>query len=535
MARYTTKRTTVAEANNVPDAVNYEGAPAFKYTPELELALRCTSNFMENDFYASRNEIAQAIKDLAVNIGQKDPEYVMKLAAWLRNDMNMRSVSVYLLATMAGHPDFRGKTKPWLMKYGPAIMSRADEPAEALAAFKAIYPNEKIPQALLKAISTRLNRLSAYEAIKYRGKTRDWALSDVIRIVHPKPETPAQGYLFNWIVKEEADVEGAKKVGLDQLVSYLKINKADSFDKVDLESLDGATWELLTSKFGSTPQVWETAAKVMPPFAYIRNLRNILNKSNATIDEKKIVAAGNGHKILPFRFLTARKVIDGLGKEFSTQAKTAKKALDEAIERSVANVPNLGKIAILVDYSGSMGATVSGKSDMTRSDVARIFAAAAFKKADNAVIIEYESNARVVKGIDQNDRLFSIVDKLHGPAGGTSLAAALEQVKPYLQDIDMIYILTDEQSWIPSQHGRSSFYGDHAHTVIADLMKQKKCLRVVNHNLASLGTSDLPFDTRILDLGGWSDQVFNVIDSWKNGGMIEYIKNWKLDTEVIED
>jgi len=30
MARYTTKRTTVAEVNNVPDAVNYEGAPAFK-------------------------------------------------------------------------------------------------------------------------------------------------------------------------------------------------------------------------------------------------------------------------------------------------------------------------------------------------------------------------------------------------------------------------------------------------------------------------------------------------------------------------
>ena len=107
MARYTTKRTTVAEVNKVPDAVNYEGAPAFKYTPELELALRTTSNFMENDFYASRNEIAQAIKDLAVKIGKKDPEYVMKLAAWLRNDMNMRSVSVYLLAIMAGHPDFR--------------------------------------------------------------------------------------------------------------------------------------------------------------------------------------------------------------------------------------------------------------------------------------------------------------------------------------------------------------------------------------------------------------------------------------------
>jgi 60 kDa SS-A/Ro ribonucleoprotein len=183
-----------------------------------------------------------------------------------------------------------------------------------------------------------------------------------------------------------------------------------------------------------------------------------------------------------------------------------------------------------------MGATVSGKSEMTRSDVARIFAAAAFKKADNAVIIEYESNARVVKGIDQNDRLFSIVDKLHGPAGGTSLAAALEQVKPYLQDIDMIYILTDEQSWIPSHRaGGFGYRADHAHIIIADLMKQKKCLRVVNHNLASYGTSDLPSDTRILDLGGWSDQVFNVIDSWHKGGMVEYIKNWTLNTEVIED
>ena len=60
------------------------------------------------------------------------------------------------------------------------------------------------------------------------------------------------------------------------------------------------------------------------------------------------------------------------------------------------------------------------------------------------MVIEYESYARLVNGIEKDDRLFSIVDKMSGPTGGTNLSHAVELVMPYVKDLDMVYILTDE-------------------------------------------------------------------------------------------
>lgn len=524
MAKHNTKAVSKFNTSaNTEVITNLAGGKGFAYPPELELALRCTSNFMEDNYYASNSQISTKIKELVHQIGEKDPVYVMKLAGWLRNEMNMRSVSIYLLALMAGHPAYKGKEKPWLISYGPYIMIRADEPAEALAAFNTAYPKEKVPQALYKAISERLNKLSAYEAIKYRGQSRNWSLKDVIRVVHPKPKTTGADYLFNWIVNDEATIDVAKEAGLTQLASYLSINQAANLDEVDMSSLDGVTWELLLSKFGNKPEVWKIASKVMPSMAYIRNLRNLIEKGDGLeLDYDKIVNAGKGKRILPFRFLTAKQVIDNLGRDMSLQVKDAKKALEEAIELSVANVPNLGNVAILIDHSGSMTDKVSSKSDMDCSDVAKIFAAAAFKRADNAVIIEYNDQSNVVSGIEKDDRLFSIVDKMQKPCGGTSLPVAVDKAMNYINEIDMIYILTDEQSWMKDRWG----YGSDA---IGNILGKKGSLKVVNHNLASYGTSDLPQDKRILGIGGWSDQIFSVVDAWGKGNMVGTIQNWQPD------
>lgn len=524
MANFNSKKTSKFNTSTNPEVItNLAGGKAFAYPEKLELILRCTSNFMENSFYANTSSVSNEIRKLVEKIGEKDPVFVMKLAGWLRNEMNMRSVSIYLLALMAGHPSFKNQPKPWLIEYGPYVMIRADEPAEALSAFQSVYPGEKTPQALYKAISARLNKLSAYEAIKYRGNNRNWSLKDVIRVVHPKPDTTSADYLFNWIVNGEATIDGAKQANLNQLASYLSINSATQIEEINMENLDGATWELLVSKFGNKPEVWEAAAKVMPPMAYIRNLRNLIEKGDGLeLDYDKIIRAGKGKRILPFRFLTAKKIIDGLGKDMSSQVKKVKKSLEEAIELATSNVPNLGNVAILVDYSGSMSSRMSGNSDMVYSDAARIFAAAAFKQADNAVIIEYNTMARVVQGIEKDDRLFAIVDKLSTPYGGTSLPSAITKTMDYIKDIDLVYILTDEQSWVANSVGYSA-------DNIGKLFGKESSLKVVNHNLASYGTSELPQDTRILDIGGWSDQIFSVVDAWGKGDLIGVVSNWEPD------
>lgn len=526
----------MARANQKPEnkflsnKTNLAGGKAYQYPPKLELVMRCVNNFMEDCFYAKNSSIKIAIRNLVNEIGEKDPVYVMKLASWLRNEMNMRSVSIYLLALMSGHSAYKNKPKPWVINYGPSIMSRADESAEALASFRAEFPNEKIPQALKKAINIRLNQLTTYEAIKYRGKNRDWSLKDVIKVTHPKPTTIISNYLFNWIINEDLSIEDAWDYGLYQLASYLQIMKASNLEDLDMTALEAATWEILISKFGSNPESWQVASKVMPPMAYIRNLRNILyNKSdNMEIDYDKIVKAGKDHRVLPFRFLSAKKAIDNdLNSDLSKETKKVQEALEEAIELSVVNVPNLGNIAILIDKSGSMSSRLSNKTEISYSDVSKIFAASAFKQADNAIIIEYNYEAKVIKNINKRDRLFSIIDKMSYPSGGTSLASAMDLVRDYyIEEIDTLYILTDEQSYMPSMDSQQ---------YVPDIYKYLLCknpnLKIINHNISNYGTSDLPQDNRILHIGGWSDQIFNIIDVWRKGGMENIINNWNLNND----
>lgn len=526
MASYNTKKESIF----TPDTTNMDGNQAFKYPPKLELILRCTCNFNEDTYYASNEQILKHINNLAYEIGKTEPEFVLKLSAWLRNEMNMRSISVYLLALMAGHPDYKetfintkdgknikqGVPKPWLMQYAPYIMLRADEMAECLSAFNSIYPGDKFPQALLKSINLRLNNLSDYEAIKYRDKKNNWSLKDVIAISHPNPKDQAQSYIFNWIVNEKANKEEAEKLGLNALASYLEIINANNINEI--ENFNGGLWEILVSKFGSKEEVWRKVEKIMPSFAYLRNIRNIISKANMSPDYNKIVNSARGKRILPFRFMSAQKALDGFGYEMSQDVQNAKDALEEAMNLSLDNIPNLGNIAILVDYSGSMGDRLSAKSDLTRNDAAKCFAASAFKRADNSIIIEYENNANIVKNIHKKDRMFSIMDKLNNPCGGTNLEAALLLAEKYLDSFDTLYILTDEQS--NSQHYKN------AYEKIKSMMGKKPSLKVINHNLSSYGTSELPQSQKIIDIGGWNDQIFNIVKSWQKGGLVENVENW---------
>lgn len=545
LTKFNTRKQTII----TPNRTNKEGATAFSYTPKSELIMRCASNFMEDNFYASAEEVNTEIRELTNEIGKTDPIFIMRLASWLRNAMNMRSVSIYLLALMAGHKSYEGKSKPWLIDYAPYILKRADEPAEVLAAYNAVYPGEKVPQALYKAINSRLNKISEYEAIKYRGKNDKWSLRDVIRVSHPFPADEKQSILFKWVTSEDIGIAELKESGLDTLANYVAINQAQSFDDIDEELLlnAGATWEFLTSKFGSNQKVWDIAANVMPGFAYMMNLRNIISKGSIDIDTNKIMNFASKKETLPFRFLTAKDAISSKeGLEFSSRANIAKNALAEAIEISTANFPNMGNVAILLDYSGSMTDPVSGKSSNIRSDIAKVFAAAAYKNADNAIIIEYNSNAHIVDNLRKNMMLVDIVDKLSRPGGATSLPRALSLAEQYVDKLDTLYILTDQQSWLPDykaqklnvflqkMYGKNSFQYNYyvdmqpveAYENMNNLVRLNKNLTIVNHNLANYGTADIPTTRRVINVAGWSTNVFDLLQFCKNGNIEEIVHVW---------
>ena len=127
--------------------------------------------------YGNLADQLKALLDMIRKVGASDPDLVMRLAAWLRDEMGMRSVSALILAVMAGHRDHVGDPKPWVTAYGPAVLRRLEDASETLAAFQAIYgEDESIPNALKRTIARRIEKMNAYEALKYQRKGKQWTV-----------------------------------------------------------------------------------------------------------------------------------------------------------------------------------------------------------------------------------------------------------------------------------------------------------------------------------------------------------------------
>ena len=116
-------------SDDITETLNEEGGKAYTLPYKERLATRVMSSLInEKKFYGDNT--AALLADIK-ECGEKDPEFLMKLAAYTRNVMYFRSSPVFVL----GHASLINEVKPFVRKWTPRIVQRADEPAEILASF----------------------------------------------------------------------------------------------------------------------------------------------------------------------------------------------------------------------------------------------------------------------------------------------------------------------------------------------------------------------------------------------------------------
>jgi hypothetical protein len=155
----------------------------------------------------------------------------------------------------------------------------------------------------------------------------------------------------------------------------------------------------------------------------------------AGVNEAMIRSALRGMKVervLPFRFVAAARYAPHMEPD-----------LELTMFKSLADTEKLsGRTAIVVDNSGSMeGTKVSQKSEMDRSDAACALAILVREMCEQAVVIGFGTDAKVIPA----RRGFALRDAIKsGPGGGTNTdnALALAQSEGY----DRVIVITDEQS-----------------------------------------------------------------------------------------
>ena len=269
-------------------------------------------------------------------------------------------------------------------------------------------------------------------------------MGDVIELTHPKPAAPWQSALFEYLIATRHKRDRLDVSLLPTIARRRDLDAVPAAERNVAMLGDGMTWEWASAWYGRALDAafWEAVIPRMGLFALVRNLRNF---DDAGIGDEAVAAVrakiGNpedvkGARLFPLRFYGAHR-------EVATTRWS--EALDIGIGHSLANIPALaGRTLILVDVSGSMFDTASGRSKLTRAETAAVFAAALAMRAENADLVAFGTDSAVVP-FRKGGSVLRLAQAIAVDRGGTNTwQAVARHIQP---THDRVVILTDEQAW----------------------------------------------------------------------------------------
>lgn len=387
--------------NKIVRAFTREGARATRFTPEMELK-RALMNCLlwEDQFYEDGVAIADRIRALVPKVA---PAKVAQLAIEAREVMKLRHAPLLVIREMARSEKHRALVAETLDR----VIQRPDEMTELLAIYwaDALGPMQQrkrqpVSAQVKKGLARALTKFDAYQLAKW---DRDGAvrIRDVLFLVHAKPKDAEQAKVWKQLVDGE------------------------------LASPD--TWEVSLSAGKSKRETFERliAERKLGGLALLRNLRLM---QTAQVPRETIagaIEAMRTDRILPYRFITAARYAPDFEPE-----------LEAAMLKSVKDHVRLpGRTRLLIDVSGSMFATLSAQSEMTRAEAACGLAILAREICDEVEIFTFSNEVVKVpprRGFALRDAIIS-----SQPHGGTYLGKAVTEID---RKGDRLIVFTDEQS-----------------------------------------------------------------------------------------
>jgi 60 kDa SS-A/Ro ribonucleoprotein len=177
-----------------------------------------------------------------------------------------------------------------------------------------------------------------------------------------------------------------------------------------------------------------------------------------------------------------------------------------------------GRVYVCPDVSGSMSSPVTGyRKGATTAvrciDIAALVAAAVLRKNPRAEVLPFEHN--VVKvGLNSRDSVITNAARLASVGGGgTNCSAPLKLLNRRKAKADLVIFVSDYESWVDAVGGRGT-----ATMRAWNAFKQRNpnarlaCIDVQPYRTVQTAERD-----DILNVGGFSDQVFGVISEFARG------------------
>jgi 60 kDa SS-A/Ro ribonucleoprotein len=514
------------------NAVNEAGGRAYKFAPKHALAQMAATGCFNGVFYASaRNQL----DELRTLIDQVDDDvFLAKLAVYARERAFMKDMPAALLVVLS-------KRDTQLMH---RVFDRVVDNGRVLRTmFQMIrsgqFGRTSLSSSLQRAFQRWLNEASVGKLLS-ASIGNDPSLRDILRMARPTPVDNERRALFGWLTHKETEKWApASEADLPpQVQSLITYRQAETAERQVLIAGDlSVRWDLLADA-ARGPKVWKAIARQMGPQALRMNLNTLLR--HEVLNDRNMVDYVAGRlsdadeirrsRQFPYQYLAAYL---NASSEVPHQIKAA---LHQAAEIACGNIPKLpGPIIIGLDTSGSMSMSVTGwrgrgaTSKMRCVDVAALFAAAILRRNPDSVVIPFDTRAYEAR-IDPSDSILSLSERLakYG-GGGTDCSIPLRVANTTYRDRPFAgaVLVSDNESWVYS--GRPFGYGGYGGYGSTGVMTEwqqfvKNQLRLGGHaipapklvciDIQPYGTTQAPERDDILNIGGFSDAVFNVVASY---------------------
>ncbi|XZE56078.1 vWA domain-containing protein [Planctomycetaceae bacterium SH139] len=537
------------------NSINEAGGPAYKMSAKHAIAQMAATGTFGNVYYASAQNQLDAVRKLIDEID--DNEFLAKLAVYSRERAYMKDMPAALLVVLSTRDT----------KLMHQVFDRVVDNGRVLrTVFQMVrsgqFGRKGLSSSLQRAFQRWLNDASVGKLLS-ASIGNDPSLRDVLRMARPTPKDDARRALFGWLTDKPVEkwapaTADHLPLTVQSLVAYRAAETAEAQTLIagDLQ----VRWDLLADA-AKGPMVWKAIARQMGPQALRMNLNTLLRHDVFSVEQLSSTAQSGSEERLrqssynmidyvagqladrdaiirsrqfPYQFLAAYM---NASDEVPSKIKTA---LHDAAEIACGNVPALpGPVIIGLDTSASMGwpATASrgrgGTSKMRCVDVAALFAAAILRRNPDCVVIPFDTQAYQVK-VDPSDSILSLSARLSQCGGGgtdCSLPFVEANTQYAKQAFAGIVLISDNQSWITN--GRAYGYGQNDSTgVITQWEKFKKIQRghgiadpkLVCIDIQPYGTSQAPERNDILNIGGFSDAVFNVVSSFLENDASRFVR-----------
>jgi 60 kDa SS-A/Ro ribonucleoprotein len=376
----------------------------------------------------------------------------------------------------------------------------------------------------------------------------DPSLRDVLRLARPTPRDNARRALFGRLTGKPVEKwMPATLADLPQTVSDLIAFRQAESEAEQIAILERARfrWDLLADS-ARGPSVWQAIARQMGPQALRMNL-NTLVRHDALAGDLEMVMYVAGRladadeirrsRQFPYQYLAAY-----LNAEANVP-QAIRDALGQAAETACGNVPQLPEpIVIGLDVSGSMASAVTGQrgrgatSKVRCIDVAALFAAALLRRNPDSVVVPFDTSAYHAD-VSADEKILDVAGWLaRFGGGGTNCALPLAEANRTYRDRRFAgcVLVSDMESWIGA--GRAGATGVMSEWK-AFVTNQKRLHdsdwagpKLVCINVQAYATSQAPERADILNIGGFSDAVFNVAASFLSGEPDRFVS----EVEAIE-